>query len=162
MTGVQTCALPILNSYETNDLQVLTSKIEHLSKLQDQNIIDVYKGERNEKYLSRYQRIRDQCEVILAISDNCETLNQLKHLLETIFSDKNEGVVLSSIHKAKGLENNRVFIYQYDSMPYRSCNPTQSQQELNIKYVAITRSKSELYLHREEDIEGLSSNHKEM
>jgi superfamily I DNA/RNA helicase len=43
-------------------------------------------------------------------------------------------IVLSSVHRAKGLEAERVWIYEPGIMPG------------NLLYVALTRSKSELYL----------------
>lgn len=55
---------------------------------------------------------------------------------------------LSTIHRAKGLENERVFILNYDELPYHRQHQKdwEKVQELNLKYVAITRSFKELYL----------------
>jgi DNA helicase II / ATP-dependent DNA helicase PcrA len=68
--------------------------------------------------------------------------------IENFFSDEQGAlVILSTVHKAKGLENERVFILHPDRMPHPKAKPGwQYEQELNIKYVAYSRSKSELYL----------------
>jgi DNA helicase II / ATP-dependent DNA helicase PcrA len=55
-------------------------------------------------------------------------------------------VVLSTIHKAKGLEADRVFIESPDLLPHPAARPGwQSVQEKNILYVALTRAKQDLY-----------------
>lgn len=62
-----------------------------------------------------------------------------------IFKDEGEGILLSTVHKAKGLENERVFIADGYNFPSQfSTEPWQLDQELNLYYVAITRAKSEL------------------
>jgi DNA helicase II / ATP-dependent DNA helicase PcrA len=60
--------------------------------------------------------------------------------------DYSSFVVLSTIHKAKGLEANRVFIESPELLPHPAAKPGwQSTQERNILYVALTRAKQELY-----------------
>ncbi len=67
--------------------------------------------------------------------------------IELMFSDQdNPGVTFSTVHKCKGLEADRIFILYPHLMPfYRAKLPWQIEQEMNLKYVALTRSKSELY-----------------
>jgi len=69
---------------------------------------------------------------------------------EEIFSDDtHSGIILSSVHRAKGLEAERVFILKPELMPHPLATSEQElQQEMNIKYVAITRAKKELYIVR--------------
>ena len=57
-----------------------------------------------------------------------------------------QGVLFSSVHRAKGLEADRVFIYLRDApMPHPMGKlPWEQQQEMNLKYVAVTRAKKEL------------------
>jgi superfamily I DNA/RNA helicase len=68
----------------------------------------------------------------------------LKNKVKMIFSDKLDGIVLSTVHKSKGLEADRVFIARPDKMPLPTKKAWQYQQEMNLKYVAITRAKYEL------------------
>jgi DNA helicase II / ATP-dependent DNA helicase PcrA len=72
----------------------------------------------------------------------------LKEAVNKLFSDTEQAITLSTVHRAKGLESERVFIIQPDDMPmsWRHQQEWEYQQELNILYVALTRSKSELYL----------------
>lgn len=68
--------------------------------------------------------------------------------IETIFADEEQGgvIMLSTIHKAKGLEADRVFLLNKDLIPSRGAKKAwEIEQEKNLLYVAVTRSKSELY-----------------
>ena len=56
-------------------------------------------------------------------------------------------IVLSSIHKAKGLEAPRVGILSAHLLPHPMARQEWSyQQEVNLAYVAITRARRELYI----------------
>lgn len=54
--------------------------------------------------------------------------------------------MLSTAHKSKGLEANRVLILLPNKLPltWRQQQPWQLAQEINLKYVAITRARKEL------------------
>ena len=94
----------------------------------------------------RAQSLRDRIETIIALSDGCNTIAQLERKVSQVFKDDAEGVTFSSIHKAKGGEAERVFILKPDLMPHPKARAAwERQQERNIEYVALTRSKSELY-----------------
>ena len=71
--------------------------------------------------------------------------------INTFFSDEHgRMVVLSTVHKAKGLEEERVFILKPDLMPHPKAKPGwQLEQEYNIKYVAYSRAKADLFIVQE-------------
>jgi DNA helicase-2/ATP-dependent DNA helicase PcrA len=86
--------------------------------------------------------------------------SQIKAEIDKLFGkdeDMNENpnkyITLSTVHKAKGLEADNVFILEIDKMPFTPKNKPQStearQQESNILYVALTRPKEALYVHGE-------------
>lgn len=70
--------------------------------------------------------------------------------IESIFSDKEEGVILSTIHRTKGLEANRVFVlYDHNGKPtlpfyWDKQKEWEAEQEQNIGYVGFTRAKKSL------------------
>jgi DNA helicase-2/ATP-dependent DNA helicase PcrA len=74
----------------------------------------------------------------------------LKRIKEYISSTDNP-IKLSTIHRAKGLENERVFILNYDKLPFIRLHQKDWEmiQEVNLKYVAITRTLHELVLIEE-------------
>lgn len=68
-----------------------------------------------------------------------------------IFRERPGSVVLSTVHRAKGLEADRVFIASEDKMPHPLARrPEAIMQEWNLRYVALTRARKELvFLDRE-------------
>jgi DNA helicase-2/ATP-dependent DNA helicase PcrA len=89
---------------------------------------------------------QDKVETLAAVMDECETPGEVAARLQSVFADGESGVTFSTVHQAKGLEAERVFIARPDLMPLaRVRQEWELQQELNIEYVAYTRSKSELY-----------------
>ncbi len=74
-------------------------------------------------------------------------LKKLKHMLS---NPSDDAIKISTIHRAKGLENNRVFILEYNKLPYRRDLEWENIQERNLHYVAVTRPKEELYLCEDE------------
>lgn len=92
----------------------------------------------------KYVNINDKLESIEAISEGLEKSSDVIEKIKTIFSDDNgSGICLSTIHKSKGLENDRVFIICEDKMPLKGCMnvPWMAEQEWNLIYVAYTRAK---------------------
>lgn len=91
------------------------------------------------------QVLQDKVDTVIALADGVETVMDLSFHIDQVFSDDVGGVVFSSIHRAKGLEADRVFILRPDLMPHPMAKyPWELVQERNVKYVAYTRSKSEL------------------
>jgi DNA helicase-2/ATP-dependent DNA helicase PcrA len=90
--------------------------------------------------------VRDQAEVLRIIATKSEATSAvgLKSAIDALFSDQRGSVVLSTIHRAKGLESERVAILEYDRLPYSARQDWQRQQEENLAYVAYTRSLGEV------------------
>lgn len=80
-------------------------------------------------------------------SFNSPTVEIFCREIEELFSDSRSSVVLSTVHRAKGLEEKRVFILRPDQLPLRWKNQQgwQEDQEENIRYIALTRAKEALY-----------------
>jgi DNA helicase II / ATP-dependent DNA helicase PcrA len=98
--------------------------------------------------------LSDKVETICVMAEDVSNVKQLLDKTASIFDDAAQGVVCSSVHRAKGLEANRVFIVAPELMPHPMAEQAwEVEQEHHIRYVALTRSKSELYfveLPREE------------
>lgn len=88
--------------------------------------------------------ITDKYECLIALSENIESLIELKTTIDKIFSDDNgTGIICSSIHRAKGLESDIVRIIRPDLLPFKG-EKVNKVQERNCHYVALTRSKNRL------------------
>jgi len=79
---------------------------------------------------------------------DCKTINDILKKIKEHISSTDNSIKLSTIHRAKGIESYRVFILNYDELPYirTDFKEWQCKQEINLKYVAITRAINELYL----------------
>jgi len=75
---------------------------------------------------------------------HAQTVEDAVSEVYNIFADYGPGIVLSSIHKAKGLEASRVVIIGLNAMPFKAQMDWERQQEQNLAYVALTRSKDTL------------------
>lgn len=76
----------------------------------------------------------------------CQTVEMLQAEIAGLFSDDRASITLSTVHRAKGLENERVFILKPDKLPlvWSKQREWEFTQEENLRYVAITRALSEL------------------
>jgi DNA helicase II / ATP-dependent DNA helicase PcrA len=87
----------------------------------------------------------DKIETLQVLSEGCDDAACMVAKIEAIFSDTDAGVVCSSVHRAKGFEANRTFIVKPELMPHPMAKKEWEQkQEANIRYVCLTRSKSEM------------------
>ncbi len=94
------------------------------------------------------KNMREECEVLGIMSKRCSNLSELKAMVYKLYRPERgeKAIILSTIHKVKGMENERVFVYAIDLLPCPWANGwRQLEQEKNLEYVAITRAKKELY-----------------
>jgi DNA helicase II / ATP-dependent DNA helicase PcrA len=122
-----------------NIAQLMADMNEHVNR-------ECEKLNKVEKH-SQAQNLVDQYETIFAVSEGKNTISELKDAIIFIFDDEKEGVSFMTIHKAKGLEANNVYVLKPELLPHpMSKSPEDKQQEQNIIWVARTRSKENLYL----------------
>jgi superfamily I DNA/RNA helicase len=88
------------------------------------------------------QEAEDRLACVIALSDGAGSVGDVIERIEALFEDKSDDgcVVLSTTHKAKGLEWNRVWMLRstYLQRP--------DVEEANLTYVAVTRARKELIL----------------
>jgi len=98
---------------------------------------------------SGYTALEDKVTTLLFLARLSDNILDLKYKIKSIFTDEIQGIVLSTVHKIKGLEADRVFIIRPDLLPMKNVKSWQYVQEMNLYYVAITRAKLELIFDRE-------------
>ena len=91
-----------------------------------------------------YAALEDKVDTLLFLARISDSILDLKHKIKLIFTDEIQGIVLSTVHKIKGLEADRVFIIRPDQLPMQTAKPWQAIQEKNLQYVAYTRAKLDL------------------
>lgn len=86
----------------------------------------------------------DMIKALEILSDDINTSDELIEKINNIFSDRKKGgISLSTIHKAKGLEAENVYIACRHLMPSsRAKKDWEIRQEYNLMYVAYTRAKN--------------------
>lgn len=129
-----------INKFNESDLNTLIRKING------------YLDAETSKFMAReayekIQQLQDKVDTIFAIAEGATSVSDLSMRIESIFSDEVEGVVFSTVHKAKGLEAERIFILRPDLLPHPMAKKSdQKQQERNIQYVAYTRTLNDLLI----------------
>jgi hypothetical protein len=88
----------------------------------------------------------DTIKALEALSEGLIWKDDLIRKIEVIFTDNDkDGVCLSTIHKAKGLEADNVFILCPSLIPSKAAKKDwEIAAEANLEYVAITRAKKSL------------------
>lgn len=96
---------------------------------------------------SKLVTLKDRHDCVVALAEECQTIKDILARIDSMFSDTSRaGVRLSSIHKAKGLESDRVFYLAPGGHRNRTSRMQgwEWEQELNLRYVAVTRAIREL------------------
>ena len=98
----------------------------------------------------------DIIKALEVLSEGLKTTDELINKITEIFPKKSkaEGVSLSTVHKAKGLEADNVYVVCPSLMPSKSAKKDwEVRQETNLMYVAYTRAKNILGFIDEKDFE---------
>ena len=101
---------------------------------------EIARLERQEK-LNQIQTLEDKVECLSIFVAKADTVQQIHDEIKKVFDVSRGKIKLSTVHKAKGLEADNVYILATNRMPH----PKGGAEENNICYVAITRAKKNLY-----------------
>jgi DNA helicase-2/ATP-dependent DNA helicase PcrA len=117
--------------------ETIPELVEYLERYRSREIEKLHKKNKNG---SMEMAINDKVDTIIAISDGCVTADEIMERIDKIFSDEDTTgkVICSTVHKAKGLQSENVFILK------NTFKPGRNQEETNIYYVAITRAQKRL------------------
>lgn len=86
--------------------------------------------------------LEDKKDCISIFVNKATTVGGVIEEIKRVFDGKDKGdIMLSTVHKAKGLEADNVYILATERMPH----PLGGKEENNIAYVAITRAKNNLF-----------------
>lgn len=121
--------LPIVDFFERLETYESTN-VEKIANTNGRNVEE------------RIGRLQDECETLRVLAEGCATIWELENRIKDLFQINKKGrkempcILLSSVHKAKGKEWNRVFglvdtLYTF----------SRDEEEENIDYVMRTRAK---------------------
>lgn len=116
--------------------EILNEKIQ---KLEDKGVKTPHKH-------PSYIDLLEKTQIIELMVKEYETLPKVVTVINDMFGDKNSdrGITLMTIHKAKGLESDRVFWLNSELLFQRAETEMELYAERALGFVAVTRSKSEL------------------
>jgi superfamily I DNA/RNA helicase len=129
-----------LKSYSINDM------LDDLDTWREKEISKI----KNNKYYDSLQNVvEDKYSTIECIINNSKNVTEVENTIDALFDDNEMNCfTFSTTHKAKGLENDVVYVLGIELFPLKWKNQQEweLQQEKNIKYVSLTRSKRKLVL----------------
>lgn len=115
--------------------------VERIQGWQEHEVAKLMRAKRDSSFIDM---INDKADMLLALTEDVDSLDEVYQRVESLFTDDGLGdkglTLLSSVHKIKGLEADRVFVLK-DTLRLNS-----HLEEQNIAYVAYTRAKQELVL----------------
>ncbi len=105
--------------------------------------------------------VNDQADCIVQIAWECDSIDAIISFIDGLFddSDVKKCIRLSSIHRSKGLEANRVFFFNPANVPHPMAKTEEAKiQEMNLKFVATTRAIHELVHVTPKDLKKATTN----
>lgn len=88
------------------------------------------------------QRAEETVQAIRYAAERAEVPEDIRTTFETLLYEHPEAPILSTIHKAKGLEADHVYLIRPDLVPSKwATKEWEVEQEYNLLYVAITRAR---------------------
>ena len=108
--------------------------------------LSVDKAMKKAEYTNMLEKIKMIETIFSKLPEGNNSVNDISNKISSIFSDSTgNGILLSTIHKAKGLESKRVYIIHPELMPSKFAEKEwELEQENNLIYVARTRAISQL------------------
>lgn len=126
----------LIRKFKAHSVPELLARIK---AWEDREVVRLTKAGRE----ARVDAVRDQADMLVSLTEDARSVSDVQAKIDALFTDDDLGqagvITCSSVHRAKGLEANRVFVLA-------STLRTRNQEELNIQYVAITRAKTELVM----------------
>ncbi len=96
--------------------------------------------------------VNEMCKMLLYL--NTTNKSKMREKINDIFGKSEEGICLTTVHKAKGLEADNVFILAPRLLLGEQVTKDwEKQQEENLAYVAYTRAKNNLYFIDKDELD---------
>ena len=144
----------IIKAYKTNELNLNLNKDGLFPRLYD-NLFTTRNKLMQQHGIDKDTAMKspvienklDIIKTLEVLSEGLTTKEELLEKVEEVFpkKSKNGGISLSTVHKAKGLEADNIYIICPSLMPSKSAKQDwEIMQEKNLMYVAYTRAKKKL------------------
>lgn len=132
----------LVQKLDPMDMSDLNLRVQRWKEREIAKLVD--RDASNESYTA----LNDQVECIVNMASNYDTVGEFVDGAKLLFGDdeqtKPDQTILSSVHRAKGLETENVTILQPSKLGAWGETEESFQQEKNLMYVALTRAKNTL------------------
>lgn len=133
----------LISSMKSDTIKSMLIKYQLKIEVERRKIMKL--GVKNPDNTEKIDNMNQKYDILFVLSEGLRTTIELKERIKSIFKEQGDGVVLSTIHKSKGLENDNIFILCPELIPSQfAVQKWQLEQENNLLYVAITRAKKKL------------------
>lgn len=137
----------LIKKMNTNDLEVFQTKLTAYTEREVQKALAKMED-------AKAEAIQDKTDAIMTmiegLDEDSRSVPNLLAVIDQLFAETVGVTTLSTIHKSKGLEANKVFWLNSSQCPAKWVKQDwQRKQEINLCYVAATRAKLELVLIEE-------------
>jgi hypothetical protein len=134
--------LSLIDKLDPLDLTDLSVRLKRWEERECKKLVDREADE------SAFESLRDRVDCVRELAGETDTLGDFRLLVSELFSNKEDKdcVILSSVHRSKGLEAENIAILNSDLLCKRAKDSEAYKQEKNLAYVALTRAKSKLLI----------------
>jgi superfamily I DNA/RNA helicase len=123
---------------ERSHCDEIVGLVEWLSSYQEKELRKLIKAHASEGAI---EALRDKVDTIKELCEGIDKVSDLLRRINGLFADDGQAqVILSTTHRAKGLEADTVWVLE---STYR---PDKGEEEANLWYVAVTRAKNTLWI----------------
>jgi superfamily I DNA/RNA helicase len=141
--------IQLAESVVSNDAEIICRNIDNRLKALFEDL--KHDGVYNPRNSPKYQALLEKCQIIELILERIEKPGLLVSKIREIFAEDRKAVKLLTIHRSKGLENERVFMIETFEgeklLPSKyAVMDWMIQQENNLLFVAYTRAKEKFII----------------
>lgn len=104
---------------------------------------DIYRSMQMEEMMSEIDDKKTCLDTIRRFFTDTDPKDRIIHFLDDVFSNTHEGVLVSTVFRAKGLEADKVYFIDADLLP-PDVHDKGNEIEVNLLYVGVTRAKKDL------------------
>jgi DNA helicase-2/ATP-dependent DNA helicase PcrA len=144
--------MQLVNRVSSDQYQPIEQFRDSLNRYRNEQMERLQRAEREAEIIA----LNDRVDTVLVLVERCSRVGEIQAQVDEIFADertlqdgtviKLQGTVFCTVHKAKGLEAEVIWIIEPKLMPHPAAKTDEQKlQEMNLKYVAITRSLDKLF-----------------
>lgn len=136
--------LRMISKYSGQSMKQAEMGLDQILKDSQEALIE--RGITNPLKHPSFIALDEKVQILIYLSSSFKMVDDVVRKLKSMFKDDDgEGIVLSTIHKSKGLEADNVYFYKRDLIPSKFATTTEQKlQETNLLFVGVTRAKNKL------------------